>query len=468
MIPSLDLSLAEASEAVRSRKVSSLELVDAALSQAEVVNGPLNAFLRIDFDAARDRARAADVELARGHYRGPLHGIPLAHKDIFYRAEAPCSFGSRVKIPIPDATSAALARLDDAGAVQIGALNMSPFAVGPTGHNMSFGPCRNPWNRDRISGGSSSGSAAAVAARACFGSLGSDTAGSIRLPAAMCGVTGLKPTYGRVSRAGAMALSFSLDTIGPLARSSRDCALILNAIAGSDDRDPTTARSAAPDFLDGICRPVAGLRVGIPKSYFDDDLAPELSQGLEAAREVLKDLGCRLVPIEIPDLSVSDAAADIVFSCESAALHQHLMREQSGGYEKQMRARLERGFAIPAPAYLTAVRYREVALAEFVRTVFADVDFIQTPVLSCLTPTIDEAATTSSDDVERIIGRLTRFTRPFNFLGLPALAVPIGFSSENMPMSQQFVGRPFSEARLLQLGHAFQQATSWHAAVPPL
>jgi aspartyl-tRNA(Asn)/glutamyl-tRNA(Gln) amidotransferase subunit A len=392
----------------------------------------------------------------------------MAHKDMFFRAGVASSCGARVRLPIPETTSTALSRLDAAGALQFGVLNMAEFAFGPSGHNWSVGHCRNPWNTDRITGGSSSGSAASVAARAGFAALGSDTGASVRVPAAICGITGLKTTYGRVSRAGAMGLSSTLDTIGPLARSAYDCAMVMNAIAGPDAADPTTGHIEPPDYLSRIGDSVRGVRVGVPVNYFTEGVDPEIDRVLQQSLIALRDLGCILVLVELHDLSAADAAGSLITACEAAALHGSLLREQGDLYARQVRIRIERGFSVPAPVYLNALRYRGVAMKQFMDAVFSKVDVLHTPSLPVQTPEIAATDIQSGPDMDRLLGQLTRFARPFNYLGLPALALPAGFSREGMPVSMQLAGRPFSEDLLLRLGHAFQSSTPWHEAAPPL
>lgn len=462
------LTLAEASVALAQGDLSSLELVDACIAQAERVNPVLNAFLRVDAEQARDLARRADTARTNGKVLGPLHGIPLAHKDMFHRAGVRSSCGTVAGLPIPTTTATVLRRLDSAGAIQLGVLNMSGFALGPAGHNEALGHCRNPWNTQRVTGGSSSGSGAAVAARACFAALGSDTAGSIRIPAAMCGITGLKPTWSRVSRAGVMSLSTTLDTVGPMARSAEDCALMLDAIAGSDPADPTTAGDAPPSYHRALTGPLQGCRVGLPVGYFDVDVHPDVSAALQASLDVFRQLGCTVMPVRIPDLAVADVAAGLVCACEGAALHHVGLQEQPGVYGRHIRMRLERGFAVPAHLYINALRHRAQALAEFEAQVFSAVDVLHAPVLPGLTPAVAAPAGETADDVDRLLADLLRFTRPISYLGLPALALPIGMAGDGMPLSVQLIGRPFSEAQLLRLGHAFQRTTEFHRAEPTL
>jgi aspartyl-tRNA(Asn)/glutamyl-tRNA(Gln) amidotransferase subunit A len=460
------MSLAEASLALDRGEVNALELMDAIIDRAARLNPRINAFLRIDAEGARTAARRADAERASGQRRGPLHGVPMAHKDMFYRSGAVSSCGSNVKLPPATVTATVLQRLDAAGAVQFGVLNMAEFAFGPTGHNQAFGDCRNPWNRDHITGGSSSGSAAAVAARASFAALGSDTGASVRLPACLNGITGLKTSYGRVSRAGAMGLSFSLDTVGPLARSAYDCALVLNAIAGPDPLDPTTAGHETPDHLRGIEDPVRGLRVGVPTSYFTDRVEPGIEAVMRQSLATLQSLGCVVVPVDPGDMAAANAAGALITAAEAASQHANRLREQGDLYSERVRKRIERGFAVSAPQYLDALRYRAVALARFSESVFTRVDVLHAPVLPIATPRIDASAALDSAGWDALLADLTRFSRPFNYLGLPALALPAGFLDDGMPSGMQLVGRPFADGLLLRLGHAYQNATDWHRRSP--
>jgi aspartyl-tRNA(Asn)/glutamyl-tRNA(Gln) amidotransferase subunit A len=306
----LALSCAGLARAIREKRVTCVQAMEAALERAKAVQPKLNCFIRTDDAEALARAKASDSELDKGRLRGPLHGVPMAHKDMYYREGVVSSCGAKiVRDRKAKQTATALERLDAAGAIQFGVLSMAEFAFSPTGHNVHYGHCRNPWDPGRITGGSSSGSGSAVAARATFAALGSDTGGSIRLPAAFCGTSGLKPTYGRVSRAGAMPLSFSLDTVGPLARSVEDCALILQAIAGADERDPTAETRPVPDFSKSIGAPVSGLRIGKPKQYFYDDCDAEIREAMEASLEVFRKLGAKVLDIDIPDMSAGTPPA---------------------------------------------------------------------------------------------------------------------------------------------------------------
>jgi aspartyl-tRNA(Asn)/glutamyl-tRNA(Gln) amidotransferase subunit A len=463
------LTLTEVAALLRRREASATEVLDAVLARARAVQPKLNCFLRIDEELAREAARLADLELARGRLRGPLHGVPMAHKDMYYREGVPSSCGARVKGNEPERTTAtALKRLDAAGAIQFGVLHMAEFAYGPTGHNYHDGHCRNPWNTAHVTGGSSSGSGASVAARAGFAALGSDTGGSVRLPAAICGITGLKVSYGRVSRAGAMPLSFSMDTVGPLARTAADCALMLSVLAGPDPADPTASAEPVPDYLARLALPVKGLRVGVPMSYFTDDIDAAVGAALTESIKAIASLGCEIVPVALPDLVPVDAAGTHVIAAEAAAYHGNWLRTRAEKYSPQVRARLERGLAIPAARYIDALRMRGPALAEFSKAVFAKVDVLHAPCIPIPTPTIAETDVGGSPNMDRTLALMTKFMRPFNYLGLPSLAVPCGFLASGLPVGMQLVGRPYAEDAILRLGHAFQQATDWHRREPPL
>jgi aspartyl-tRNA(Asn)/glutamyl-tRNA(Gln) amidotransferase subunit A len=461
------LTLAEVSALIRRREATAMEVLEAILARAAAVQSKLNCFLRIDEETARAAAKLADAELAKGRVRGPLHGVPLAHKDMYYREGVPSSCGSRIKGREPErSTATALRRLDAAGAIQFGVLHMAEFAYGPTGHNYHDGHCRNPWNTAHVTGGSSSGSGSSVAARAGFAALGSDTGGSIRLPAAICGITGLKVTYGRVSRAGAMPLSYSMDTVGPLGRSAADCALVLSAIAGPDPADPTAADEAVPDYVARLTMPVRGMRVGVPMSYFTDDMDAGVGAALTESIKALETLGCEIVPVALPDMTAIDVAGTHIIAAEGAAIHGNWLRTRSQDYSPQVRARLERGLALPAARYIDALRMRGPALAAFSAAVFAKVDVLHAPCLPIPSPTIAETDVGGSPTMDRTLALMTRFMRPFNYLGLPSLALPCGFLASGLPVGMQLVGRPFAEDTILRLGHAFQQATDWHRREP--
>jgi aspartyl-tRNA(Asn)/glutamyl-tRNA(Gln) amidotransferase subunit A len=460
------MSLASVAQAIAQQRLSSREATQSCLDRIARCEPRLNAFIAIEADEALKAADAADAALAKGGGRGALHGVPLAHKDMYYEAGRVVTCGSKIRRDfVASTTSTALQRLKDAGTVRLGTLQMAEFAYGPTGHNVHFGAVHNPWAFDHITGGSSSGSGAAVAARLTFAALGSDTGGSVRMPAHFCGVTGLKTTVGRVSRAGAMPLSQSLDTVGPLARTAGDCALLLGLMAGADPEDPTAVGGPLPDYMAAVLRPVKGLTIGIPAAFYVDDLDPEVARIIDETVAVLKREGAAIVQVELPDQRQLSAASQLVLAVEAAAFHKRWMIERPQDYGPQVLMRLQNGLAIPAVSYLETMRWRGPALAAHLAAVNG-VDAVIAPVAPLAAPTIAESDVGNSPDADAVIQRLTRFTRPVNYLGLPSLAIPAGFTRDGLPVGMQLIGRPFDEATLLRIGAAFQRATDFHDRVP--
>jgi aspartyl-tRNA(Asn)/glutamyl-tRNA(Gln) amidotransferase subunit A len=464
----LNAGAAELARLLRARKASAAEVMQATLAAARRAHERLNCFVRIDEEEALAAARAADRALARGAVAGPLAGVPMAHKDMYYREGVPSSCGSRIGPGRPaPATATVLRRLDAAGAIQFGVLNMTEFAYGPTGHNYHLGHCRNAWNPEYITGGSSSGSGTSLAARCNFAALGSDTGGSIRLPAHFCGVAGIKPTYARVSRAGAMPLSFSMDHVGPLARTVEDCALLLQVIAGRDPADATSSAQPVPDYVAGLARPVKGLRIGVPSRWFYDGADPAIEKLVRASLKVFSDLGCEILEVAVPDIEPWNHAGTAIIAAEAAALHANWLRERPHDYSEQVRARLEIGVSVTAVQYINALRLRGHALGTWLEQVMSKVDAVHAPAVSFPTPTIADTDVAGGGKMSDVIAKVTRLMRPFNFLGVPSLAVPCGFQPSGLPCAFQLAGRPFDEGLLLRLGHAYQQATDWHRRAPP-
>lgn len=461
-------SLTELMAELEAGRMSSVEATEACLKSAEAWQPTINAFVAIDEDAAIEAAKAADAARKAGDTR-PLLGAPLAHKDMFMRKGGASSGGSAILgdlVGEDDAT--VIARLNAAGAIETGRLNMSEFAAGPTGHNAHFGHARNPWNPDHITGGSSSGSGAATAAGCVYAALGSDTGGSIRLPAIMCGLFGLKPTYGRVSRYGAMPRAWSLDCVGPLARSSADAALILSAIAGHDPKDPTTTRRAVPDWRGWIDRPVKGMRIGRALGEPFGPVDAETAAAHEAALKAFEGMGAEIVDVTLPDCAPLYSAADAISKSEAAALHGRWMRERPDDYAVHVYSRTEAGFAIPATVYLEAMAARGAILRAFCDAVFGEADAVLLPSIMTPVPSIAETDEGEPGAILDMVAGITRATRPFNYLGLPGLATPLGLSSKGLPLSCQLIGRPFAERTLLSLGHAYEQTADHVGAAPPL
>ncbi|MDI4235328.1 amidase [Bradyrhizobium sp. Arg237L] len=462
------MSLTAVTKAIAEKKVSSREVTRALLHRIAEWQPNLNAFMAIESEQALAAADEADAELAKGRSRGVLHGVPLAHKDMYYEAGKVVTCGSLIRRDfVAKTTATALQRLKDAGTIRLGSLQMVEFAYGPTGHNVHYGPVHNPWNVDHITGGSSSGSGSAVAARLTFAALGSDTGGSVRMPAHFCGVTGLKTTVGRVSRAGAMPLSQSLDTVGPLAQTAEDCALLLGLMAGSDPEDPTASTLPVPDYLEAAKGSLKGLKIGLPTAFYVDDLDSEVARILDETIAVLKREGAEIVKVELPDQRQLSSASQIVLAAEAAAFHKRWMIERPQDYGAQVLMRLQNGLAVPAVSYLEAMRWRGPALAAYNAAV-AGLDAVIAPAAPVPAPTIAESDVGNGPGAEAVIQRLTRFTRPVNYLGLPSLAIPSGFTRAGLPVGMQLIGRSFEEATLLRIGAAFQRTTDFHAKVPKL
>ena len=463
----LSLGLTEVEQALARGDISSLRLTEAALARAQALGTSLNCIASLDAKAALRAAEKADRDRKAGKRLGKLAGIPLAHKDLFYRKGKVVACGSKIRRDfVPQDTATVLKRLAAQGAVTLGALHMAEFAFSPTGYNEHYGHARNPWNPAHVPGGSSSGSAAAVAARIVFGSLGTDTGGSLRHPAAMCGLTGLKPTLTRVSRAGVMPLSHSLDCVGPLARSARDCARLMDIIAGKDPADPTAARRPVPPHeaaLDGSAR---GLRIGVPRSYYYDPVAPEVRQHLEASLDVLRVAGAEVREVGVPDINLINALHHVLMTVEAATVHRKWLATRRDDYADQVRSRIEPGLFYPATRYCEALAMRAALTREFVDKALGGVDVLHLPAIPIPVPTIDETTAGNPADVARVIGVVGHCTRGINYLGLPAITVPAGFDSRGLPVAFQLVGRPFSEQRLLKATDAYQRLTDWHQRMP--
>src|SRR5947208_14790095 len=462
------MSAVAVAKAIAGKKLSSREVTQSCLDRIAQWQPRVNAFMSIEAEAALVAADAADAALAKGKNLGPLHGVPMAHKDMYYDAGKVVTCGSKIRRDyVATTTSTALQRLRDAGSVRLGSLQMVEFAYGPTGHNAHFGAVHNPWHIDHVTGGSSSGSGSAVAARLTFAALGSDTGGSIRLPAHFCGVTGLKTTVGLVSRAGAMPLSQSLDTVRPLAQTVEDCALLIGLMAGADPEDPTASTLLVPNYMAETTGSLKGLRIGVPTAFYVDDLDSEVARVLDETIGTLKKEGAGIVKVDLPDQRQLTAACQIVLATEAAAFHKRWMIERPQDYGAQVLMRLQNGLAIPAVTYLEAMRWRGPALAAYLAAT-AGVDAVLAPVAPAAAPTIVESDVGNSPAAEAMIQRLTRFTRPVNYLGLPSLAIPAGFTGTGLPIGMQLIGRPFDEATLLRAGAAFQRATDFHARCPAM
>ena len=454
------LSLTEVAVKIANKELSAVEATEATLDRIERHGSALNCIADVDPEDALAQARASDDHLAKHGAKGPLHGVPLAHKDMYYRAGRVSACGSKIRADyVPDITSTALKKLDDAGALEVARLNMVEFATGPTGHNEVTGTPRNPWNTDHITGGSSSGSGSAVAGRLVFGALGSDTGGSIRIPSYCNGLVGMKATYGRVSRYGAMPLSFSLDHVGPLCRTVTDCAIFTQAIAGYDPDDPTTSREPVGDYMTQIEDGVHGLRIAVPANHFFEEIDDEVRAAVEDAVEVYRKLGAEIVEIEVPGIDNGFALGEVLGRVEAATYHSSWLHERPEDYGTQTRNRLMQGFYYPGTRYIEALNLRGQLLSQFTDTVFAVADALIAPAVPFQVPTVVDTDVGANQGFLDMIAGFGRCTRPFNFLGLPALSVPYGFTSNGLPTGYQIVGRSFDEATLFRAARAFERET---------
>jgi aspartyl-tRNA(Asn)/glutamyl-tRNA(Gln) amidotransferase subunit A len=451
------VTLRQAAQALRERRVSCVELTQAALTRIERLNPALNAFLSVFPQRALERAALADQELASGKDRGPLHGVPIGLKDLFDMRGVRTSAGSPVyENYIPAQDSAVVQKLEGAGAVIVGKLNLHELAYGITSDNPHYGAVHNPWGLDRIPGGSSGGSGAAVAADLVFAAMGSDTGGSIRVPAAFCGVVGLKPTYGRVSRFGTIPLAFSLDHMGPLTRDVRDAGIVLNVIAGFDARDASSARRPVPDHVPAEECSIRGLAIGLPETFFFERLDAEVDSAVRGALARAASLGAEITPVHLPDLAVGNTVGQIILLAEAAAwMEPHLEhRERFGADVFEL---LQQGRLLPATDYINAQRLRRKINEQF-RSLWKSVDCLMIPSTPMTAPQIGETTVRLAGTEENVRAAATRFMRPFNVLGLPAVSIPCGLSAAGLPIGLQIVGPHFHESLILRVAAALEDA----------
>ena len=452
------------------KQVSPVEVVQAHLDRIGRLDGALRAFITVTADAALAAARAAEAAVMAGGPLGPLHGVPIALKDLVNTKDAPTTGGSRILAgwtPAEDATVAT--RLAKAGAISLGKLNMHEFAYGPEGVNPHYGTPWNPWDpaAHRICGGSSSGSGAAVAAGLCAGALGSDTGGSIRIPASLCGITGIKPTYGRVSRAGVLPLAWSLDHVGPMCRSAADCALMLRALAGYDPRDPTSSVLPVPDYAAALTGDVRGLRVGVLRAGFLDATGGAARQAVEAAVKTLQELGAAVQDAALAQIDLAAPAVFAIISAEAYAYHEDRLRTHAAVYGADVRERLRGGAFVSAADYLKGQRAR-VLVRDGVDQLLAGLDVLICATTPFPATPVGDATVAVDGAAVPVRPNLLRFTRPFNATGHPAASIPCGLTADGLPLGMQIIGRPFDEATVLRVADAYQRATDWHARRPPL
>ena len=461
-----EMTIAEVAPLLENRKISPIELLDATLARIAKMNPRLNAFWTLTEEQARKQARAAEAEIAAGKYRGPLHGVPVALKDLYYTRGVRTTAGSIImKDFVPDFDATVVEKLRDAGAVSLGKTALHEFAYGVTNDNPHFGPTRNPWNTDRTPGGSSGGSGAAVACGMAFAGMGSDTGGSIRIPASFCGVAGLKPTFGRVSVHGIYPLGYTLDHAGPLARTAEDVAIVYDAIAGYDPKDNFCCDVPVREVR--FKKRLNRMRIGVTKDYFSDHLHADVERAFGDALKVFESLGARIVPVELPDIFDLTEAGRITLLSEAYVLHKQHLEEHPDQLGKDVKMLIERGKEPTAADYVNAqlVRYK---FRRRLEEMFHQVDVLVTPTTPLTAFPLGTTKVTLAGREEDARTAGTRLTRPFNATGHPVLAVPCGFDGEGLPIGMQIVGKFWDEAAVLQAGYAYEQVTEWHKKRPPI
>jgi aspartyl-tRNA(Asn)/glutamyl-tRNA(Gln) amidotransferase subunit A len=458
------LTIREAGRLLQSGKLSPVELTRAFLHRIERLDAKLQSYITVLSDRALSEARHAEAEILRGAYRGPLHGIPIALKDLYDTQGIRTTASSRVmanRIPAEDATTTA--RLAAAGSILLGKLAMHEFALGGPDPTCGFPLARNPWNLDHIPGGSSSGSGTAVAAGLCMGSLGSCTGGSIRGPASYCSIVGLKPTYGRVSRYGVVPLSWTLDHCGPMTWTVEDAAIMLQAIAGYDAKDPTSSRAPVPDYATALIEDVKGMTIGVPRHFFfadDPHIDREILAVVETALKTLQELGARVIEVNIPSLHYAGATQPVIMLSEAFAYHARKLRSKPEEFGDMVRARFRMGALFTSGEYVQAQRVRNVIKREFANAL-QQVDLIASPTMSNPAPAFQgiDVMTTA---------RVPSFTGPYNLTGMPAISVPCGFTSKGLPVGLQLAGKPFDEPTVFRAAYTFQQRVRLFDKRPPV
>jgi aspartyl-tRNA(Asn)/glutamyl-tRNA(Gln) amidotransferase subunit A len=463
------LSVAQLSKLIHSREISPVELVEATLARIRTLEPTLNSFITVLSEEALQGARRAEKEILEGRSLGPLHGIPMTAKDLFSARGVRNTLGSRVfdsSVAAEDST--VIARLKDAGAILIGKTNMNPLAYGAIAKEGAFdyGHMHNPWDPTRVSGGSSGGSGSATASGECGFALGSDTGGSVRIPCSLCGIVGLKPTYGRLSRHGMATLSWSLDSPGPMTRTVEDNALVMNAIAGFDPRDPSSSEVPVPDYTKGLTGDLKGLRIGVPMQYFEVPVDPQVKQAVLQAVEKLRSLGASVQEVSWPLYHYYESISSVILLSEGAAAHRELVCAKGAGLYEPLRMRLETGLFVSAPDYIRAQQAR-VLFNRQCHELFDTVDLLVGPTTPITATRIGASDVKVGETTMGVIALHTQYTSAFNLNGLPALTLPCGFS-DGLPVGLQIVGRAFEEGTVLRAAGAYEKATDWHLRRPSL
>jgi len=460
------VTISELAPQIQSGKISPVELTSQTFALIRQRDPALNSYLTLMEAPALEQARQAEREIRTGHYRGPLHGIPYAVKDLFYTRGLATTAGSKIlRSFVPEFDAAAIDRLREAGAVLVGKTGLHELAYGITNNNPHFGAVRNPWDPERIPGGSSGGSAAALAAGLCVFSLGSDTGGSVRIPASFCGVVGLKPTFGRISRFGVIPLGHTLDHVGHFTHSVADAALILGALAGPDPRDDSSASEPAPAVDLPADSKLKGVRVGVPRAFFYERLAPEVEAAVGAALQLLGSLGAQIRDVQIPEMEDFTLVSRVILLAEASATHRHKLRTRRADIGPDVAALLDQGLFVLATDYLDAQRRRRQFIAHLAR-LFDQVDVMVTATTPITAPKIGQTTVDIAGHQEDTRLASTRLVRALNLAGVPALSLPCGFDSQGLPIGLQIFGRSFDEASVLKVGHAYEQNSQWRNRRP--
>jgi aspartyl-tRNA(Asn)/glutamyl-tRNA(Gln) amidotransferase subunit A len=465
----LNLTIAQAAPKLERRELSPVELTEAMLARIATVNKQLNAYITVCDQQAREAAQAVERLIRAGYYLGPLHGIPIALKDNIYTRGVRTTAGAKILADfVPDEDATVTARLKRAGAIIVGKANMHEFAWGGTTDNPHYGTCRNPWNPERFPAGSSGGSGAAVAARTCLGALGTDTGGSIRLPSAVNGIVGIRPTIGRVSNYNVVPLAWTMDTVSPMTRTVEDCLTMFEVVAGHDPLDAHSAQVPLADYRAELGRGMRGLRIGLLRDYSLTHVQKAVGDAVRSALKAMERLGAQVEEIAMPSIHGNISAQLTIESCEPSTYHQEWLRARPQDYGEDVRTLLEMGEMYLATHYLQAQRYRSVLRKEFLAG-FKQVDVFVTPTLPfTATPCGATEVVIENDRKEDMLSAIMQFTGVPSLAGLPALSLPVGFDPDGMPVGMQIIGRPFDEGTLFRIGHAYQGETDWHTRAPKL
>ncbi|WP_245590455.1 amidase [Aneurinibacillus terranovensis] len=464
----INWDLATLSDAIMDKVISPVEVTRQLLERIELVDKKLNSYITLLHDEALEAARQAEKEIIKGNIRGPLHGIPIGLKDLIYTKGVRTTMGSEIfQNYIPDYDAAVVEKLIEAGAVIVGKLNTHQFAYGPTGDRSFFGPVRNPHDPTRITGGSSSGSGAAVAASLCYAALGTDTGGSIRIPSSCCGIVGMKPTFGRVSKYGVFPLGWTLDHVGPMTRTIRDNAIMLSVLSGHDERDPYSSSKDSEDFSRYLQHGIKGSIIGIPKSFYFDNLDEEVNTKVRQALETFRRLGARIRIVDIPNIEQVSWAHQITMKSEAYSIHEERLHTFPDQWDEEVKERLLSGKAIKASEYVNAQQIRYSSIQEF-NKIFKEVEVIITPTIPILPTRISQREVNINGDLEPVRSTINRLTGPTNLIGIPSLSVPCGFSDSGLPIGLQLFGKPYDEANLYRFGYAFEREVQLTPVQPDL